>query len=416
MTPFHRFCLALILLVANVSWASDRRWENPVYETAEQAVAAAKQQVDRVDATDSAALRFFVDLTLGEGDLEGDNPWSTTTRRVVDDFLVTHSSAFDRDDVQRRTVDRFLAEMPRQTKVIDRRLARFGYPVLPGMVYLRLVESVDAFSNLNRSSSDRMSRVGGVTYYCRYIVLPLSYVSREGLDELRRSGALSPSTDIEATIRQWQNESFASLVNTFRHELVHVHTNTALGLPRYSNRSSYPTWFHEGTATYLANDPHSGLSQGYQEFQELFFYLSQRYGVRKLQDFYAEVLGGADVGTALSAVYALGGSDQLFERSRRWNRTKELTKTGLWVIGLVIVVSAFRGVDGPYIGVLQLLAAIALGLATATGLAEHLYGLRGPGVVSIAKTGMALLTIGVGSLGIRRIRRYRDAVSASARA
>jgi len=410
--PYIFISLTVSLVVANAVWAADRQWENPVFDTAEQAVATAKQQVDRVDATDQAALRLFVDLALGEGD----QPSLTTTRRVVEDFLVTHSAAFDRDDVQRRTVDRFLAEMPRQTKVIDRRLARFGYPELPGMVYLRLVESVDAFANLNRSSSDRMSRVGGVTYYCRYIVLPLSYVSREGLDELRRSGALSPSADIEATIRQWQNESFASLVNTFRHELVHVHTNTALGLPRYSNRSAYPTWFHEGTATYLANDPHAGLSQGYQEFQELFFYLVQRYGVRNLQDFYTDVLGGNDVGTALTAVYALGDSEQLFQRSRRWHRTKELIKTGLWIVGLVIVVSVFRGADGPYIGVLQLLGAAALGLAVATGVAEHLYGLRGPAVVLVAKAGIALLAIGLGAMGIRRIRRYRDHSIASGRA
>ena len=67
-----------------------------------------------------------------------------------------------------------------------------------------------------------MSRVGGVTYYCRYVVLPLSYVSRAALDELRRSAVRNPSLDVSTTVRRWQNESFASLVNTFRHELVHV--------------------------------------------------------------------------------------------------------------------------------------------------------------------------------------------------
>jgi len=406
---------ALCLVVANAVCAADRRWENPVYDSVEQAVTAARQQVDRIDATDSAALRLFVDFTLGEGDFDGGQPSSAMTRLVVEDFLITHSSAFDRDDAQRRTVERFLAEMPRQTKLIDRRLARFGYPELPGMVYLRLVESVDAFSSLNRSSSDRMSRVGGVTYYCRYVVLPLSYVSREGLDELRRSGALSPSTDVAGTIRRWQNESFASLVNTFRHELVHVQTNSALGVPIYSNRSAYPTWFHEGAATYLANDPHAGLSQGYQEFQELFFYLSQRYGVRKLQSFFADVLGGSDVGTALAGVYAVADADQLFQRSRRWHHAKELTKTGLWIVGLIIVIAAFRGADGPYIGILLVLSSIAVGLALATGLSEHLYGLRGPTVVLAAKGVIAIVAVGLGLTGFRRIRRYRRVRASSGR-
>jgi hypothetical protein len=252
-----------------------------------------------------------------------------------------------------------------------------------------------------------MSRVGGVTYYCRYVVLPLSYVSRQGLEELRRSGALDPSTDIEATIRTWQNESFANLVNTYRHEMVHVHTNTALGVPAYSDRSAYPTWFHEGTATYLAADPHAGLSRGYQEFQELFFYLAQRHGIDKLRDFYAEVLGGSDVTAALVGVFSIPDADRLFASSARWHRAKELVKTGLWIVGLVVVVAAFRGGDLPYIGVLQLLAAVALGLALATGLAEHIYGLRGPAVVFTAKLGLATAACAIGFLGVRRIRRFR---------
>ena len=399
----------MCLVVVSGAVADDRRWENPIFDTAPEAVAAATREAPRITSESSPAHRFFVDLSLAEGDMDGGHPSSGITRVVVGDILVTHPSAFDRDNVQRRTVERFLAEMPRQTKVLDRRLARFGYPELPGMVYLRLVESVDAFSNLNRSSSDRMSRVGGVTYYCRYVVLPLSYVSREGLDELRRSGALSPSTDIEGTIRQWQNESFASLVNTFRHELVHVHTNSSLGVPRYSNRSAYPTWFHEGTATYLANDPHAGLSQGYQEYQEAFFYLAQRHGTSTLQRFYAGVIGGSDVGTALSEIYAIAGADQLFTESRRWHRVKELIKTALWIVGLLVVVAAFRGSDRPYIGSLQILGAAALAFAVATGLAEHLFGLRGPAVVMVAKVGIALMTIGLGTMGVRRIRRFRTA-------
>ena len=408
-----RVLIGVVLSVTVVTglWAADREWENPVFDTAERAVAAAKQKVDQVDSQSPAALQFFVDLTLAEGDLGGGHPSSDMTREVIERFLVTHPSSFSRDAVQRRTVERFLAEMPRQSAVLDRRLARFGYPELPGMVYLRLVESVDAFSSLNRASSDKMSRVGGVTYYCRYVVLPLSYVSREGLDELRRSGALNASADIEGTVRRWENESFANLVNTFRHELVHVHTNTALGVPVYSNRSAYPTWFHEGTATYLAADPHAGLSEAYQEFQELFFYLAQRHGVPKLQDFYTGVLGGSDVRGALAEVYAIPDPEQLFMRSSRWHRAKELLKTALWIIGLAVVIAAFKGADRPYIGVLQLLGAVAIGLAVVTGLAEHLYGLRGPGVVLVAKIGIALIAVALGAVGVRRIRRYRLARS-----
>jgi hypothetical protein len=405
-----RFLLAVILVAACAGGASaaDRSWENPVFHTAEEAVAAARSNISRLEHDSPAGLRFFVDLTLAEGDVDGRHPSSAITREVVESFLVTHPTAFVRNDVQRRTIERFRKEMPRQRAVLERRLARFGYPELPGMVYCRLVDSVDAFADLNTASSDKMTQVGGVTYYCRYVVLPLSYVGEKNLSELRRSAALNPTVDVGETIRRWQRESFANLVNTFRHELVHVHTNSALDVPAYSDRTAYPTWFHEGTATYLAADPHSGLSKGYQEFQELFFYLAQRHGVRKLQTFFAGVLGGSDVKSALVDVYAISGTEQLFARSGRWHRVKEVVKTGLWIAVLAIVISAFRGADRPYIGGLQVLAALAIGFAVATGLAEHLWGLRGPAVVLAAKLGFGLVAVVIGLKGVRRIRRYGD--------
>jgi len=383
-----RFLLGVLLAGAWAGGASaaDRSWENPVFYTAEEAVAAARSNISRLDHDSPAGLRFFIDLTLAAGDVDGRLPSSAITREVVESFLVTYPTAFVRNDVQRRTIERFQNEMPRQRAVLEKRLARFSYPELPGMVYCRLVDSVDAFADLKMASSDKMTQVGGVTYYCRYVVLPLSYVGEENVRELRRSAALNPTLNVDETIRSWQRKSFANLINTFRHELVHVHTNSALDVPAYSDRTAYPTWFHEGTATYLAADPRSGLSKGYQKFQSLFFYLVQRHGVRKLQTFYADVLGGNDVQSALVEVYAISGTEQ--------------------IAALAIVIAAFRGSDRPYIGGLQVLVALALGLAIATGLTEHLYGLRGPGVVLAAKLGIGLVAAVVGVKGVRRIQRY----------
>lgn len=407
-----RLLVAALVLGAVPATADDRRWENPVYECADDAVAAARREARGLGPESPAALSMFVDLTLAAGDVAAPHPSAAMARTVVDGVLVTHPRGFSDDDAQRRTVERFLAEVPRQRAVLEGRLARFGYPALPGMVHLRLVDSVDAFADLNRASSDRMSRVGGVTYYCRYVVLPLSYVGSAGLAELRRSAARNPNLDVAGTIRRWQAESFANLVNTFRHEMVHVRTNSALGVPAYSERSAYPTWFHEGTATYLAADPHAGLSAGYKEFQEAFFYLAQRHGIGRLQRFYAAVLGGSDVRSALAEVYGIADSKQLFAASARWHRAKDTAKTAFWAVALMIIVAAFRGGERPYIGGLQLLAGFALALAVATGLAEHLYGLRGPGAVLAAKLGFGLAALALIGLGVRRVRRHRQRAAA----
>ena len=407
MRARYFFTVLLVAVCAGAVAATDRSWENPVFDTVEEAVAAARSNISQLDQDSPAALRFFVDFTLSEGDVVGRHPSSAITGEAVGDLYITHPTAFVRNPVQLQTIERFRNEIPRQRSVLEERLARFGYPELPGLVYCRLVESVDAFTGLGRASTEKMTQIGGVTYYCRYVVLPLSYVGEENLRELRRSAALNPSVNVDDTIRRWQRESFANLVSTFRHELVHVHTNTTLDVPAYSDRNAYPTWFHEGTATYLAADPHSGLSKGYQEFQELFFYLAQRYGVRALQMFYADVFSGSDVKTALADVFEISGSEQLFARSSRWHRTKEVVKTGLWIAALAIVIAAFRGADRPYIGGLQVLIGVSIAIAVATGLAEHLFGLRGPGVVLAAKLCFGLGAVVVGVKGFRRILRHR---------
>lgn len=405
-----RFLVAMLLVGAVTGAADeDRRWENPVFESPDDAVAAAVELATGLQRESTRAEEFFVDLTLAEGDLGSAHPSTLMARTVVGDLLITHPETFMGNTIQNRTIERFTEAVPGQRKVLSARLARFGYPDLEGMTYLRLVESVDAFAGVGPASSDRMSQVGGVTYYCRYVVLPLSYVGQAAVNELHRQ----PGVDVAGTIRRWQNESYASLISTFRHEMVHVHTNSALDVPVYSDRVAYPTWFHEGTATYLAADPHAGLSEHYKEYQDLFFYLVQRYGVSDLQAFYARVLGGSEVSPALREVYAIEGRSDLFGRSARWHQTKDRAKTAMWVVAMIIVIAAFRGADRPTIGYLLILAGMVVGLATATGLAEHLYGLRGSAVVGAAKAGFVGATAVLVLLGVGRIRRFRRRASSA---
>jgi hypothetical protein len=390
--------VAFALVVVGGLEAADRGWENPVISTEQEAVAAATTLVRDNLHTEQPAARMFVDLTLGEVGAP-----DSFDRLVVDEILVTHPRAFRADEVRGRTIERFLAEIPGQRKVLERRLNLFGYPPTRGLVYCRLVASVDAFAGLGSASSDKMSQVGGVTYYCRYLVLPLSYVGEQQVRELRRRAAGNPSLDVEGTIRRWQRESFASLVSTFRHELVHARTNSSLGVPIYSDRSRFPTWFHEGSATYLAADPHAGLSARYKEYQNLFFYLVQRHGVGRLQDFFSIVMTGRDVRTVLDEVYGIQTSDELFARSAKWYRAREAVKSVFWIAAILVVVAAVRGSRMPLVGSLQVLVAFAMILAVGTGLADHIYGLRGREVVLAAEVAAAALAAVLGLVGVRRI-------------
>jgi hypothetical protein len=61
----------------------------------------------------------------------------------------------------------------------------------------------------------------------------------------------------------------------------------------------------------------------------------------------------------------------------------------------------------PLVGSLQVLVAFAIILAVATGLADHIYGLRGREVVLAAEIAAGALAVVVGAIGIRRIVRQR---------
>ncbi len=397
-------CLLLALPLSGTE--IEHQWENPVFDTETAAVSAAVAELPTLDAGSPHALRLFVDCTLTDDEIRGSLQGSGSKREMIGTFLLTRPGTTDHNDTQRQTIERFRKAIPTEQLLVEQRLARFGFPKLEGLVWCRMVESVDAFAGLNPTSSDKMSRVGGVTYYCRFIMLPLSYIGTDAIRELRRSAGFNASVDIDDTLRRWQRESFANLVSTFRHELVHVHTNSGLGVPAYSNRSRLPTWFHEGTATYLSGDPHSGLSTRYRQYQNLFFYLVQRHGVDRLTSFYTGIFEGSDTATALANVYEINGSDELWAQADRWHRLMSAFRTGFWIVGLLVVVTAFRGANLPVIGALLVLLAIALATSVGFGLAEHLQGLNGATAVLATKGVIILIVVNAGGFGFARIRNH----------
>ena len=88
--------VSLLMIGATPLVAADREWENPIFETTQDAVAAARRNAPKLGPDSPVALQFFVDLTLADGDVGGRHPSSEITREVVESIIVTYPTAFVR--------------------------------------------------------------------------------------------------------------------------------------------------------------------------------------------------------------------------------------------------------------------------------------------------------------------------------
>ena len=395
--------LATALLATPAAGQTD--WENPVFDEAGDAVRAALDALAETSPGESSPREMFTLFVVSSAERPGD-PRFDAVRRTVDSFLVTFPADLE-DFAAMRTLDSFLDEVADEKAKIRRTLGRFGFPPLQGLTYLKLVGNVESLQGAQAPASEPGPQTQGVTYFCRYVVLPLSYVTAGNLERLR-SSTLDPGVDVNTTLRAWERESFKTMLRTFRHEMVHVWTNSTLAPPRYSDRQRYPRWFLEGSASFLAADPHAGLSERYQDYQNLFFYLAERHGVAALQAFFGRILGGASVVESLEATYAIAGRGDLRQRQGRWHAAKDTVRALLAISLLLIVLAALGWRRLPVFGSLQLWLAVTLGYATFSGFCDVTQALNGATAVRIQQA-----ILGAGALlfavrGLRSVRRARS--------
>ncbi len=394
--------ILLAWLLASAAAGGDD-WENPIFQDAGDAVRAARAALAETTPGEYSPREMFTLFTLSAAEQPGDPRFEDVRRRVVGSFLVTFPSYLE-DPWARRTLEPFLAEVAEEKSDLGRTLGRFGFPALPGLTYLKLVENVDQLQKPERQAAERTEQIQGVTYFCRYVVIPLSYIRASSLEELRAS-ALDPTIGVDATLREWQRESFRVMLSTFRHELVHVWTNSSLGPPRYRDRERYPRWFLEGSASFLAADPHAGLSRRYQGYQNLFFYLAERHGVADLQAFFGRILAGESVRESLEATYGIRGSSDLRDRRERWHGRKELVSTVLAISLLVVVLTAFASRRLPIFGSLQLWLAVTLAYSTFSGFCEYTLALHGATAVVVQQAIFGTGALFLAFRGLRSVRR-----------
>lgn len=396
---------ALLACLLAAPAALGTEWENPVFQQADAAVRAALEALPEVTPGEYSPREMFTLFTLSSAERPDDPPFRDIHRRAVGGFLVTFP-AYLEGAVARRTLEDFLAELEGEKRRLGRRLERFEFPPLAGLTYLKLVENVDQLQE--RPAAERSVQIQGVTYFCRYVVIPLSYITARSLEELHQDAL---GVNVDSTLREWQRDSFRVMLNTFRHEMVHVWTNSSLGPPIYSDRQRYPQWFLEGSASFLAADPHTGLSEQYQRFQNIFFYLVERHGVDALRNFFKRSLAGATALESLEGVYGIPGSQELRARAERWHGIKGLVRTVLVLALLILILAAFVSRRLPVFGSLQVWLAVVLTYSTFSGFCQATQALNGANAVVFQQV---ILGAGAAFLAVRGLRSVHRSVRGAA--
>lgn len=393
----------LALHLVSPATGNDVDWENPIFQDADDAVRAALVALAETTPGEYSARELFTLFTVSSAERPNDPRFENVRRQIVDSFLVTYP-AFLEDARARRTLEAFLAEVEDNKDEMRQTLEDFSFPPLLGLTYLKLVENVDELQYSDLQAAEPGAQIQGVTYFCRFVVLPLSYITARGIEELRGS-ALEPGVNVHATLRTWQRESFRSLVGTFRHEMVHVWVNSSLGPPYYRDEARYPDWFSEGSATFLAADVHTGLSERYKGYQNLFFYLVERHGVEPLRAFYQRSLAGATADESLEATYGIATVHELRARQERWHTLKDVVNTVLVLALLVVVLAAFVTRSLPIFGSIQLWLAAMLAYSTVSGFCEVTQALNGASAVRAQQGVFAAFALFLAVRGLRSVRR-----------
>ncbi len=377
MKPLGVPVLAALLALAPSLRADDGArpeswWENPVYPDVPSSVKAAVEEAKRAGGEPEGPLGLFLRFNLTGKDLPG-GAWKGEERQSVRNLLVTWPTDVARDDLFSPVLDRARRGIERDLDVVESRLARFGLPRPEGLVYLKFVPTIDS---LNRGGVGRgvdEERVGGVTILCRYVVIPLSPFS---LDEMR-----SPGLDRH----RWAQEAVETAIRTFRHELVHVHANTAVGPPDYADREKFPQWFDEGIATYLGGDAHASLAGAYRDFQANVLYLVEKKGPSVFAAFVGDAVRERDATGALRRHYGLDGATALRGAAADWDHRSGRVGVLFFLGFLAAVILSFRLDRFPFLGGLSALLALLFLWWASSGTPEYLQGTNGPISVLVTK-------------------------------
>lgn len=383
-------------------------WKNPVYRTAAESVAAAVAAAGDSQGLPDPDRDLFVRFNLADGDRPGTVPMGVV-RRVQDDVIVTWGRRLERHPVAAPALRQVLDRLERERRRVARRADRLGIPAFRGLLYCRLLADLDDVADIMKGpqdADDPGARLAGFTTNCRYVIVPVSTVSPGDLARLEARAVLDARIDVPATLASWREESLRRVTGTLRHEIAHVHVNSALGAELYADRTHAPLWFHEGVATWLSGETEATLSRDYRHYLGVFVYLAERHGLRRLTRFVERVVRDHQPATAaIRAEYGARSYDDLSRAADRWHSWRYNIAVAFTLAFLVLLIQAFRGCRIPFLALASVLAGLFCLYHVAAGTVA---GARGvDGVLAVRFLEAALSVAGLWLLvgGVLRLRR-----------
>jgi len=411
-------CAVLLVVLLAVSAASvgaevnpPGGWKNPVCRTASESVAAAVAA-----AADTAGLPdpdrdLFVRFNLADGDRPGTVP-TGVVRRVQGDAIVTWGRQVETHPVAAPALRQVLELLEREHRRMARRADRLGIPAFRGFLYCRLLADLDEVADVARPHpDDARATVAGLTTNCRFVIVPVSTLSLADLARLQARAALDASIDVPGTLASWREESLRRVAGILRHEIAHVHVNSALGAALFADRTRVPEWFHEGLATWLSGETEATLGQDYRQYVGVFVYLAERHGLRRLARFVERVVRNHEPAAAsIRAEYGAQSYDNLSRAADRRRSCHHGVAMAFTLAFLFLAIQAFRGRRIPFLGLTGVLAGLFCFYHLAAGTVAGARGVDGIVAVRVFEAGLGgaglWLFVG-GALRLARQRRTR---------
>jgi len=424
LTGFPAWAALLGALVAGPAATVGERaappggWKNPVYRTAAESVAAAVAVAGDSQGLPDPDRDLFVRFNLADGDRPGTVPIGVV-RRVQDDVIVTWGRRLERHPVAAPALREVLDRLKRERRRVARRADRLGVPAFRGLLYCRLLADLDDVAGITKDpqdANDPGARVAGFTTNCRYVVVPVSTVSLGDLARLEARAALDPRIDMPGTLVSWREESLRRVGGILRHEIAHVHVNSALGAELYADRTHAPVWFHEGVATWLSGETEATLSRDYRHYFGVFVYLAERHGVRHLTRFVERVVRDHQpAAAAIRAEYDAQSYDDLSRAADRWRAWHHNVAVAFTLAFLVLVIQAFRGRRFPFLALTSVLAGLFCLYHVAAGTVAGACGVDGVLAVRFLEAVLSVAGLWLLVGGVLRLRRQALARRAMSR-